>query len=225
MTQRVPRPDAAGDRRSLASRQTGWARALAARAAARGVTPNAISIASMGFAALAASGLGLAAAADGGVTVAGLLLGALGIQLRLLCNLIDGMVAIEGGRAGPTGALWNELPDRLSDALVLVAAGVLADAAALGWAAAAAAICTAYVRELGHRLTGVADFSGWMAKPQRMALMTLACVIGAAGVPLGGPGVSVVFRLALGIVVLGATWVALARSRRLLIALGASRSS
>ena len=45
------------------------------------------------------------------------------IQARLICNLLDGLVAVEHGRGGPCGPLWNELPDRLADALFLIAAG------------------------------------------------------------------------------------------------------
>ncbi len=48
---------------------------------------------------------------------------ALGIQLRLVCNLIDGMVAIEGGMKSPVGGLYNEVPDRIADPLLLIAAG------------------------------------------------------------------------------------------------------
>ena len=45
------------------------------------------------------------------------------VQLRLLCNLLDGMVAVEGGRSSPVGALYNEVPDRVADSLLLVALG------------------------------------------------------------------------------------------------------
>src|SRR5205807_2107597 len=61
--------------------------------------------------------------ADGVVRVCLLVGAALLIQLRLLANLMDGMVAVENERAQPTGALFNELPDRLSDSLLIVAAG------------------------------------------------------------------------------------------------------
>jgi hypothetical protein len=37
-----------------------------------------------------------------------LLIGIAGMQLRLLCNLLDGMVAIEGGMKGKAGDLFNE---------------------------------------------------------------------------------------------------------------------
>ena len=92
---------------------------------------------------------------------------------------MDGMVAIEAGKQTADGAFWNEQPDRVADALILVGLGIAAGSLALGWAAAALAISTAYVRELGKGIDGVVDFSGPMAKPHRMALVTGA-LIGAA---------------------------------------------
>jgi phosphatidylglycerophosphate synthase len=66
-----------------------------------------------------------------------LLLAAAGVQFRLLCNLLDGMVAVEVGRKTKGGEVFNELPDRASDVVLLVCAGY-ASAAAVGpaWAAA-----------------------------------------------------------------------------------------
>ena len=142
--------------------------------------------------ALAGAGLFLASGpAAGAARAAALLLAGACIQLRLLCNLLDGMVAVEHGRGSPVGPIWNELPDRLADGLFLVGAGYGAAlagvhwAADAGWAAAAFAILTAYVRELGRGLGQPADFSGPMAKPHRMALLTGACVVAAAE-PLWG---------------------------------------
>ena len=60
----------------------------------------------------------------------GFVLAAVCVQLRLLCNLLDGMVAIEGGKQSPTGMLYNEFPDRVADSLFLVALGY---AAGCGW--------------------------------------------------------------------------------------------
>jgi len=40
-----------------------------------------------------------------------------------VCNLLDGMVAIEGGLKTPAGELFNDVPDRISDPLILVGAG------------------------------------------------------------------------------------------------------
>src|SRR5687768_460995 len=82
-------------RRRLQSRQTRWAAASASWLTRRRVQPTPVSLASAVFAAcaggcLAASGL------DGPLPRMLLLVAAAaGIQLRLLCNLFDGMVAIE----------------------------------------------------------------------------------------------------------------------------------
>ncbi len=81
------------------------------------------------------------------------------IQLRLLCNLLDGMVAVEGGRGSPVGALYNEFPDRVADTLLIVALGYAAGAGWLGWAGALAAAFTAYVRVFGGRFGQAQDFA------------------------------------------------------------------
>jgi phosphatidylglycerophosphate synthase len=101
------------------------------------------------------------------------------VQLRLLCNLLDGMVAIEGGRQSPTGGLYNEIPDRIADSLFIVALGYAVDLAWLGWFGALAAAVTAYIRVLGGSLGLPQDFRGPQAKPHRMAVMTVGCLIGA----------------------------------------------
>lgn len=108
---------------------------------------------------------------------------ALLIQTRLICNLMDGMVAIEGGKKSPTGDLFNEVPDRIADVAILAGFGLCAWLQPwgmhLGWLAAALAVMTAYIRMQGAVLTGKHDFRGPMAKPQRMALVTGICVAGA----------------------------------------------
>ena len=155
-----------------------------------------------------------------GPTRGGLLIGAgVCIQLRLVCNLLDGMVAVEHGKGGPAGPIWNELPDRIADALFLVGAGYFADLAGfslgapLGWAAAVLAVLTAYVRELGRGLGLPADFSGPMAKPHRMAALTLTCAIAALEPLWGWNGQTVIFGLL--IIVLGAAWTVARRTRTL----------
>ena len=135
-----------------------------------GVSPNTISMASMVAAALAALSL----------TQGWFLAAAACIQLRLLCNLLDGMVAIEGGQRTASGEIYNDFPDRISDALILAAAGHIPDGPPLGpelgWAAAYLAVLTAYVRVLGGACGLPQSFAGPMAKPQRMALVTIACI-------------------------------------------------
>ncbi|MFJ5370375.1 CDP-alcohol phosphatidyltransferase family protein, partial [Bosea sp. CER48] len=166
-----------GNRRPLASRESGWARSLARRLSAAAVTPNQISMASMVMAAVAGGAFWQAGAVEAAPRAALLLSGALFCQLRLLCNLFDGMVAIEGGKQAPDGPFWNEFPDRVADILILIGVGYGAGAPALGWAAAGFAVLTAYTRELGRACGLPADFSGPMAKQHRMATVTAAALL------------------------------------------------
>lgn len=159
-------------RRPLASRSTRWAASLSSAAVRAGLTADSISILSVVF------------AIAGSVSLLwlprpwNLLTCAIGIQLRLLCNLLDGMVAIEGGRKSPVGALYNEVPDRIADSLFIVALGYAIGIPWLGWLGALAAAVTAYIRVLGGTLGLPQDFRGPQAKPHRMAVMTAACLLG-----------------------------------------------
>jgi phosphatidylglycerophosphate synthase len=207
------------NRRPLKSRGSGWAKRLATALAKARVTPDLISAASITFAVLGGS-LFLAAGVSGGGMRAALLIGAGGcIQLRLLCNLLDGMVAVEHGRGSAIGPIWNELPDRFADALFLVGAGYCAFGshlpvgAALGWLAAWLAALTAYIRELGRGLDFPADFSGPMAKPHRMAALTVTCVVAACEPLWGWKGEAVLIGLA--VIVLGEIITVVRRIRTL----------
>ena len=204
------------ERRPIASRNSKLAERTARRLADAGVSPNLISQASIVFAAIAGLAFWLSAGAEGFFYGACLILAALGCQFRLLCNLFDGMVAVEGGRGAPDGPFWNEAPDRVADALILVGLGLAAGAPALGWAAAALAIGTAYIRELGSAQGLSADFRGPMAKPQRMAAVTVAAIV-ALFIPTI-MGVSVL-TLALWLIILGTSATILRRSIRLIEAL------
>lgn len=206
-----------GNRRPLASRQTGWAQALASALARGPLTPNQISQIGIGAALLSGLAFWAAGAADSWGRVALLLAGAGFCQLRLLCNLLDGMVAVEARRGGPDGGFWNEMPDRIEDALILMGVALGLGLPALGWAAVSAAFLTAYVRALGTSLGQVADFSGPMAKPHRMALVTGAVLLSLAEPFWSGHGD--VLELALWVVMLGATLTVARRSWRLVRAL------
>ncbi len=166
------------NRRPLTSRNSAWAAQLASWAVAREITPNQISQASMGFAALGFL-LYWLAATGGFLQFLALLLAAATLQARLVCNLIDGMVAIEGGKGAKDGPFWNEAPDRVSDLLFFTGAGIAAGRPDLGLLAAALAIATAYIRELGRAEGFPPDFSGPLAKPQRMAVLTAGTVLAA----------------------------------------------
>jgi phosphatidylglycerophosphate synthase len=167
-------------RRPIAARETRAAAAIAQALARAGLRPNTISILSVVFAAIAAACL-LAAGRTGGVAQILCWLGAAGgIQLRLLANLFDGMVAVEGGFRTKSGEIFNELPDRISDVLILAAAGYAVTGVEwshdIGWTAAALAVITAYVRTLGAACGTAQYFIGPMAKQQRMFFITAACV-------------------------------------------------
>ena len=102
-------PENEANRRPIASRSAEWAKASASFLARTSVTPNQISAASVIFAAAGAALLALKPNAIG-------LIGcALAVQARLVCNLLDGMVAIEGGKKSAVGSLYNEFPDRIAD--------------------------------------------------------------------------------------------------------------
>ena len=199
------------NRRPLASRDTGWARSITRWLAATSVTPNQISMASIAAAAVAGACFWLAGQAEGAGARAALLIAAAAFcQLRLLCNLFDGMVAIEAGKHAPDGAFWNEFPDRVADMLILVGAGYGAGVPELGWAAAGFAVLTAYTRELGRACGLDADFSGPMAKQHRMAVITVAALIAALW---SAP--SQVLAIALLIVAIGGAATTLRRAARI----------
>ena len=100
------------------------------------------------------------------------------VQLRLLCNMLDGMVAIGSGKQSRLGELCNELPDRVSDSFTLIGLGyAIGGNATLGWCAALLAMATAYVRAVGKAAGAGSDFSGPMAKPHRMFVVTCLCVL------------------------------------------------
>lgn len=166
MTEAGPTGAPSPARRPIASRSSGWAIGLAARLAASNVTPNQISGLSVGFAAVGCAFIGAIAHPFAWI------LAALCVQLRLVCNLLDGMVAIEGGKKSAVGAIWNEFPDRVADSLLLVPVGYAAGLQWAGWAAALIAALTAYVRVFGGSVGLEQDFSGVMAKQRRMALLT-----------------------------------------------------
>jgi len=175
-------------RRVLATRQAAWAIALARWLGRIGVRPNGVSIAGIGFAAAAGNAFALVPFAPEW-SVALLVAAAAGIQLRLLCNLLDGMLAVEGGFKSKFGDIYNDLPDRIADVVILVGAGYasrsLPYSVTCGWAAALLAVFTAYVRLLGGSLGVTQHFIGPMAKQHRMFTLTVATLIAAATVFLG----------------------------------------
>lgn len=227
-------PSPPQNRRELRTRGAGWPRAIARTLASAGITPNQVSIASLVFAAISGWAFyraGWFPMRQGDLffimgerirrwrthTAWWLVLAAAGIQLRLLCNLLDGLLAIEGGLKTKTGELFNEIPDRVADALILAGAGyALARygwGPALGWSAAVLAVFTAYVRVLGGSLGLKQDFSGPMAKQHRMFVLTLGALIGAMEIAIRGRMTALA--IALVIIVAGSALTAALRMTRI----------
>jgi phosphatidylglycerophosphate synthase len=223
------------NRRPISQRSHAWAKRLTAALVKANVAPNFISFTSMVWASLAGLCFYATSCVAGMERLLLCLGAALFCQLRLLANMMDGMVAVEAGKASRDGMVWNELPDRFADVAVLAGAGYavahlgLADAS-LGWAAALAAVLTAYVREVSRAAGAPADFSGPMAKPHRMFVMTMAALFSTidAQAPAGlinavltgrsdAGGAGAFIALGLWIVLVGAVFTALNRARRALV--------
>lgn len=212
-------------RRPIPSRGAAWAIAAARGLRRAGVRPNQVSVFGVVFGAASGGCLILSATAAPGWRIALLLLAAAGIPLRLLCNLLDGMLAVEGGLKTRTGELYNELPDRLADVLVLVGAGYAIRGSDwgpdLGWAAGAMALLTAYVRTLGAAAGASQHFTGPMAKPQRMHVMIAACLLAAAETALAWPP-GRALTAALALVIAGSGLTIVRRLRRIVADLEAA---
>jgi phosphatidylglycerophosphate synthase len=73
--------------------------------------------------------------------------------------------------------MYNEVPDRVSDAAMFVGAGyALGGLPALGYIAALLAVFLAYLRAQGRAAGAQQEFCGPMAKPQRAFVMTVLAV-------------------------------------------------
>jgi phosphatidylglycerophosphate synthase len=163
-----------GDRRPIATRDAKWAQRTTAWLASHNISPNAISIAGM-FACVIA-GITLAATSSVYHRLEWLV-AAVGVQLRLTANMLDGMVALASGRASKVGELYNEIPDRVSDAAVFIGAGfAFGGNPTLGYVVTILSIFTAYVRAAGKIAGAPNEFCGPMAKQHRMFVITLICI-------------------------------------------------
>ncbi len=165
-----------GDRRPLASRDWKISDKIARWLARRGATPNTISVAGMICGILA----GIMFAMTNGATYPWFfwISGAVLVQLRLLANLYDGMVAVLREIASPVGELFNEVPDRVSDAGTLIGFGYATGSnPVLGFVATICAIFLAYLRAQGKVAGAHQEFCGPMAKQQRMATVTIAAIV------------------------------------------------
>ena len=222
MNQESYRP---GERRPIASRELKSSQRIARWLVARGVSPNGISTAGM-ICGMAAGCAFAATSIEIGAQRIAWLAGAVLVQLRLLANMFDGMVAIASQRASPVGELYNEVPDRVSDTAILIGLGYsLGGNVVLGFAAAVVAIFTAYVRAMGKVAGAQQEFCGPMAKPQRMFLVTILGIYNGL-TPAGWQpvwncprAVGGLPSVALGVIILGGLFTAVRRLCRIAAAL------
>lgn len=167
-------------RRPLKTRSAKWAQSVMRFLFKCGVRPNAVSIASIVFSLFAcvffvATRCPRCESLTSHVIL--FVLAACCIQFRLLCNMLDGMLAVECSLRSNVGELYNDFPDRISDSAILIGAGYLPHlpwSAEIGYLAAILALLTAYTRLLGGSLGLKQVFLGPMAKPHRMFLLTVA---------------------------------------------------
>ncbi|MGH2812460.1 MAG: CDP-alcohol phosphatidyltransferase family protein [Actinomycetota bacterium] len=159
----------------------------------RKVTPDALT-----YAAVAAS------CGAAGAIVAGAVLGAPPLWLlvapfgftRLALNALDGSVARRTGQSSPYGAALNEVCDRLSDVVMIVATVAVASI----WLTLTAVALTLLVAVAG--MSGVAangrrSYAGPMGKPDRVA------VLAAGGMIAALTASPTAFTLALGVISTG----------------------
>ena len=176
MTQHAHHPPL--ERRPLKLRDLGVCHRVADALAAAGITPNMIS--TVGLLSGIITGAALAATSWAEHEVAYRLLWLIGvacIALRGAANVLDGVVAVETGQASPVGQLYNEVPDRVSDAATLIGAGYAAGGdPTLGFIAATVALFLAYIRAMGKVAGARQEYCGPMAKPQRMLVVTVAAL-------------------------------------------------
>jgi len=178
------------DRRPTRLRDNPWVRAVARWLSEMGVRPNHVSVFSTVVSAASAACLVLVPTSAPLTRTLLYVSAAAGIPVRGLCNLCDGLMAVEGGLRTRLGPLYNDFPDRISDTLLLAAAGYslqLPWGRELGWAAALLATMTAYVRTLGGCAGAPQPYCGPMDKTGRMALLAFACVAASIESGLGLP--------------------------------------
>jgi len=203
------------DRRPISSRDSPWASWITDKLIDLGLSPNSISVFGM-FAAIVA-GVCFSATSGNDEFAQRVLWfsGAFLCQIRLLCNLVDGMVAIKKGIASPVGELYNEVPDRVSDSAVFIGLGFASGGDLhLGYLAALLAVLTAYIRAVGKSLGGANDFCGPMAKPHRMATVTILALYLSVS-PWSGRLLIHEVNLALGLICLGSLCTVVRRLRRI----------
>ena len=176
----MEQPTTNDSRRKIAARDLAFYKNLAKYLSTKDITPNQISLLSISFAFIGMVALIFypKVGAWGGIVL--LLIFLLSIFARVSCNLLDGMVAIEGGKKTKSGGLFNDAPDRIADSFFFIGAGFATGniyGIYLGFIAALLAMATAYIRNLAVANGAPWSFRGPMAKPHRMAVLSVAGIL------------------------------------------------
>jgi CDP-diacylglycerol--glycerol-3-phosphate 3-phosphatidyltransferase len=157
----------------------------------RGIlSPAARLLANIGVSPNALTALGLAASGVAGVVVAQGAFRAAAAALLVggLCDVLDGAVARATGRSSTFGAFLDSSVDRVAEMLFF--AGILVYFireepstlyALLAFLAAGGSFMVSYVRARSEGL-GVPCTVGWMERPERLALLIVATVVGSWGI-------------------------------------------
>ena len=163
------------DRRPILVRGNQWSQWLTNFLVRRNVAPNKISVASVIYG--LSAGIILAVMSLSTIPRVWWALAAILILWRLLTNMLDGMVAVATGKTSLLGELFNELPDRISDAAIFIGAGFANGGTPdVGYVTAVLALLTAYVRTLGNQMGVQKLFMGPMAKSHRMFTLVALCL-------------------------------------------------
>ena len=162
------------DRRPVATRNRKWAQSATTWLASRNVSPNAISIAGMCACIVSSLAQALSSVEYNRVFW---LIAAFRVQLRLTANMLDEMVALASARDSKIGELYNEVPNRVSDARCSSAQGCAwGGNVALGYVATTPGIFSAYVRGAGRIAGASNEFAGPLTKQHRTLVITIACL-------------------------------------------------
>lgn len=145
---------------------------LVERLVRAGVSADAVTLAALPVAALAALCLALSPAAPALLLAVPVLAG-----LRILLNLLDGAVARRTASSHPRGELFNELGDRLADIAFLAPVAILPGASpTIVLLGVTIGVLASYVGITTRAAGGERIYRGILSKPGRMALLSVAAL-------------------------------------------------
>lgn len=144
-----------------------------------GVSADAVTVAGVLFAGL--GGLGVWVGRHGGPW---LLLVPAGALLRTAGNALDGWIAQDTGTARPLGEVLNETADRVADvAMVLPIAIVPSVPGLLVAGTLSAMLVVSFLGVVIKAAGGPRVYTGVMGKPDRMAVLSVAAIVGMVADP------------------------------------------